>query len=70
MEQWISNWFDVRNIDHIRAYQYLAIHGCWPREFVPDNVVMNNMWQILIPAKMASEYVRDVITREGDHPDF
>jgi hypothetical protein len=52
-----AEWFDVNNIDHIRAYVHLRITGMWPEGFIPDNVEMGSIWQVDLMQKMAEEWM-------------
>ena len=60
----IIEWFDIKNIDHIRAYEHMAKTGQWPKGFVPDDIEFVTNWNILIMSKMADEYVRGFIWNE------
>ena len=30
----LSEFFDVNNLDHVKAYQHLVKEGAWPKEFI------------------------------------
>ena len=31
----IQDWFDITNLDHLRAYKHLMDEGSWPEDFIP-----------------------------------
>ena len=58
-----SEWFDIRNQDHLRAYRHLQSTGAWPVGFIPWNVDMDPQWQFMLLAKMADAYL-DMVTEK------
>jgi len=55
----ISRWFNIEDIDHLRAWNHLSITGHWPEGFIPKYVVMDMLWQVCIASKMADTYVKE-----------
>ena len=56
-----ADWFDVDNIDHVRAYQHLKDTGIWPYNFLPDLVTMTPGWEMTITHRMANRYARNMV---------
>ena len=55
----ISEWFDVNNKEHLKAYQHLMDVGCWPEGFIDKNKVeFESGWQFMLMGKMTKEYMR------------
>lgn len=52
----IQDWFDPKNLDHLRAWKHLNHKGTWPEGFIPKDVECNSVWTILISQKMANLY--------------
>lgn len=67
IKYFIKDFFDIYNIKHIRAYKHLQIHGAWPIGFIPDDIEMENNWQMLIWAKMATAFVDAVLKGDIKH---
>ena len=57
MKKNLCEWFDVSNIDHLKAYRHLEQHGSWPEGFIPENVNRNHMSTIVILGKLAGAYL-------------
>jgi hypothetical protein len=54
----IVDFFDIYNIEHIRAYRHLENHGFWPEGFLPDEIEeITPHWQICIAARLATAFV-------------
>lgn len=51
------DWFDIDDMDHLRAYKHLVTTGSWPKGFIPDNIEMNPGWQTTMAFGMANAYV-------------
>ena len=51
------DWFDITDMDHLRAYKHLMNVGSWPEGFIPDNVEMSMGWSIGIAGTMANAYI-------------
>ena len=60
----IIDFFDVTNLEHLRAYQQLLITGIWPKGFIPEDIEFVTNWQIIISNKLASEYIMQSIDLE------
>lgn len=57
MGQKIEDWFDIHNDDHLIAWRHLQKTGTWPEDFLPKDIVIDNLWQVEIVSKIANEYV-------------
>jgi hypothetical protein len=54
-----SEWFDIDNITHAKAYLKLIEDGAWPSGFVPEGLEMDSLWHVNIAAKMAEAYAKE-----------
>lgn len=52
-----SDWFDIYNVKHIKAYYHLEKKGVWPKKFIPKHVVMNMNWNLWLRIRMAGAWV-------------
>jgi hypothetical protein len=52
-----SEWFDVKNIDHLKAYRQLQNTGAWPVGFIPSGIEMGPHWQFLLLSQMTDAYL-------------
>lgn len=43
-----SDWFDFKNVDHIKALDNLMRNGVWPDDFIPENVTFNPNWYYMV----------------------
>lgn len=57
----ILDYFDIYNVDHLKAYRILSETGSWPRGFIPKEVKFSTAWQILIASKMATAWVNHLV---------
>lgn len=55
----IWDWFDIKNIEHLKAYRHLEDNGQWPKGFIPKDVKFGSSWSVILKGIMASEYVRE-----------
>lgn len=55
----VVDWFDCKNIQHLKAYREICKTGCWPKGFIPPNVEMVNMWQVGIAGKLAMAHCKE-----------
>jgi len=59
----IVDWFDPKNIEHLRAYNHLRNYGVWPLsfsvEFNDRDIEFVPSWQILLLGKIANEYINE-----------
>lgn len=56
-----EKWFDVYNLDHIKAYKDLCEIGHWPEGFIPKGMELKPQWQVLIYIKMSKAWVEQVL---------
>ena len=54
----LTNWFNVYNVDHIRAYKIFLNTGDWPDGFLPENIQFKDQWQIILMSKMTEAWVK------------
>jgi hypothetical protein len=64
----ILEFFNVYNVDHLKAYKYLSEHGRWPEGFIPENTRFQMFWQILLMAKMTNAWIAYNIQEFGSLP--
>ncbi len=55
----ISEFFDPKKLDHLRAYEYLSRTGVWPKEFIPYDVTFSSVWQTALLNKLANVYIEE-----------
>lgn len=55
----ILKWFDVTNIEHLRAYMFLHDVGVWPMGFIPADVTFCSLWNGRLNSRMAGIYVAE-----------
>ena len=53
----VNDFFDVNNSEHILAYEYLQKYGSWPEEFISGPIVIDMNWNQKIKDKMAKAWV-------------
>lgn len=66
-----NKWFDITNLNHLKAYKHLCDSGFWPKGFIPDVVEMDldknhpfflvatfdtEPWHVLLASRMAKAY--------------
>jgi hypothetical protein len=51
------DFFDVTNIEHLKAYKFLQTYGYLPEGFVPLGVEMSQLWQVVVADKLANAYL-------------
>jgi len=61
----IVDWFDPKNLDHLRAYNHLRNYGEWPVGFITENIEFPVNWPILLLAKIANEYINERLMIKG-----
>ena len=59
----ILDWFDIHNIEHLKAWDILDKKGCWPDGFIPGNITFdkNVGWHSVLAHRMAVAYVAGYI---------
>jgi hypothetical protein len=53
-----EDWFDPTLPAHVVAYDHLSRTGFWPAGFIPNDVVLDSHWMVLMLSKIASAYVK------------
>ena len=53
----LLDFFDVYNVEHLKAYKHLTEKGSWPEGFLPENCILSNVWQYQIAAKLAVTHI-------------
>jgi hypothetical protein len=61
----IVEWFKPEKLDHLKAYNHLYHKGFWPKDFIPKEVIITNLWQVSIANKIAMHYVRERMDNEN-----
>lgn len=54
---WFSDWFDVYNTEHMKAFRYYQKYKIWPKGFKPDNIVIDYSWWDSIHEEMAQAWI-------------
>jgi len=62
----IIEWFDPKNVDHLKAYRHLQDNGLWPEGFIPENMEFMAGWQIFIASSMADEWIQYKLGNQND----
>jgi hypothetical protein len=55
-----NDWFDVKNIDHVVAFEKMQITGCWARHFLPVDVTFKSGWLYITLTQLADAYIEHV----------
>lgn len=64
----ILEFFDINNIDHIKAYHKLLKTGLWPEGFIPSNVTFNvTAWMYDLAIEIANAYVETCLKGDGNY---
>ncbi len=55
----ITEYFDIGNCPHLKAYQHLQKTGRWSEEFWKEikDIHFDMNWQIVLMSKMANAYI-------------
>lgn len=53
----ITDFFDVNNKEHLKAYRHLSKTGAWPKGFIPPEVEFTQVWHMTLMHKMAESYL-------------
>lgn len=61
MTEKIEDWFDVNNIEHLKAYKHLMGNGYWEEGFIPENVTVEPMSTIGIMNKLSEAYITKML---------
>jgi len=64
METDVAFWFDINNIEHLKAWRHLENTGSLPKHFVPVGVELSTNWKIKILARMAGAYLERELSGE------
>lgn len=57
----IVDWFNPRNIEHIKAYDHLRKNGTWPVGFINAGTEFPPTWLLGISEKISNVYVTDAL---------
>lgn len=60
------DFFDIYNIEHLKAYKHLSKNGTWPEGFIPENCKMSPIWAYQIAEKMSIVYVDKVLFEDAN----
>lgn len=66
----IVDWFNPKDIKHLRAYRHLVEEGSWPAGFKPEGMEMPTGWNASLTAKMAAQYVDDMIRHADNYAEI
>jgi hypothetical protein len=55
----ILKWFDINNLEHLKAWNELSNVGCWPKGFIPKDVTFDDNvgWHSVLAHRMADAYI-------------
>ena len=53
----ITEWFDINNIEHLRAFQTLRHEGYWPTGFIPEGMIFTEGWMRLINSDIVDAWL-------------
>lgn len=57
-------FFDCKNLEHVKAFIYLQGHGTWPEGFIPEDCEMEPSWYVDTCIEAANIFMRDFADRE------
>ncbi len=57
----ITEWFDIKNIEHVKAYKILGVTGSWPEGFIPDHIEFQPTWSILLMMKFTEAFLELIL---------
>jgi len=60
---YIGEWFDPHNIEHVEAWNCINVTGAWPEGFIPPNVCVYGMWQVVLAFKMADAWTKEALNK-------
>jgi hypothetical protein len=61
----IVDWFNPKDLNHLRAYNHLRNYGVWPDGFITKDIEFTFSWQMLLIAKIANEYINEKLLISG-----
>ena len=62
----ITEWFDPKNIEHIKAYKHLRDKAFWPEDFIPKGMEFPSGWNTVVTGKIADAYIEQMLEKESD----
>ena len=57
----IMDWFNVYDMNHIKACKVLMDTGTWPEGFLPDDIKLGHAWQYELWWHMARAWADQVL---------
>jgi len=57
----LTEFFNPYNVDHIQAYKVLGETGAWPKDFLPEGVIISPVWNMILAAKCTNAWVEQVL---------
>lgn len=51
--QTIDEWFNPKNIEHLKAFRHLQDFGTFPDNFLPNHIIVTHNWYINVLIGMA-----------------
>lgn len=58
----ILDWFEVENIEHLKAYRHLQDTGSWPKDFIPKNNEFVSLQTTILANRLADRYVEEKLS--------
>lgn len=65
----ILDWFDLGNIEHLKAYKQVREVGVWPVGFPPKNITFVPLHLSVIVCRMADRYAEEKLS-ESYYEDY
>jgi len=65
----ILDWFDMDNIEHLKAYKHLQDTGTWPKGFIPEDNEFVLLQTITLANRLADRYVEEKLS-EPHYEDY
>jgi len=55
----IEEWFDPKNLEHLKAFRALQDTGQWPVGFIPKGTEFTVGWHVKLGFMLANEYLKE-----------
>lgn len=53
----IEDWFDINNLEHLRAFEHLNKTGAWPVGFLPEDIEIDSLSSMRIFQILGLEFL-------------
>ncbi len=58
----VSDWFNIRNPEHLIALKHYLVNTQWPKHFVPADVTFEEDWFIKLLRKVTEIWIEEHTT--------